>query len=219
MAARRVPRAALACARSLLGVEDGTPQSLIEEALRRAREVPNPIDEAFSLFFAALCGVIEDHAQLAQWRAEELAALSLSHGLPMFAAMGQIIGGWAAAVQGEPESGAAAVADGIDAFEATGARMLLHVYLALLADAQRRAGRRDQSLASVEAGLSHVDASIRFCEAELHRLKGDVLSELHPDGTAEAERELRRAVAVAGEQEAATLERRAPAASVSSRRG
>ena len=58
----------------------------------RAREVPNPIDEAFSLFFAALCGVIEDHAQLAQWRAEELAALSLSHGLPMFAAMGQIVG-------------------------------------------------------------------------------------------------------------------------------
>ena len=56
-----------------------------------------------------------------------------------------------------------------------------------------------------------MDASTRFYEAELHRLEGELLLELHPDGTAEAERELRTAVAVAHEQQAATMEQRARA--------
>jgi DNA-binding SARP family transcriptional activator len=204
-------RGFMACALSLLGAEEGGPRSLIDEALRRARQVPNPIDEAFAVFLAALCAVIADNAELAQRRAEELTALSLERGLPMFAATGTIIGGWAAAARGEPEAGAAAVAEGIDAFEATGARMMLNVYLALLADAQRRAGRREQSLATVEAGLSHVDASNRLYEAELQRLKGELLLELHPEATEEAERALRTAATVAREQQAATLQRRAEA--------
>jgi hypothetical protein len=202
-------RGFLAWTQSLLGVGDGGPESLTEAALRRARDVPNPIDEAFALFFAALCTAIGDDAELAHPRAEELTARSLEHGLPLFAAMGTIIGGWAIARRGEPEAGAARVAEGIDAFEATGARMLLHFFLALLADAQRQAGGLDGPLATVEAGLSHVDATTRFYESELHRLKGELLLELHPGGTAEAERELRAALAVAHEQRATILERRA----------
>jgi predicted ATPase len=201
-------RGFLACALSLLAVDDGAPQTLIAEGLHRARELPNAIDEAFALFLAAFCAAIVDDAEVAQRRAEELTALSRRHGLPLFAATGTVIGGWSEARQGDADTGARTVAEGIDAFKATGARMMLHAFLALLADAQRRAGDLEQALASVESGLSHVDASTRFYEAELRRLKGELLVALHPE---EAERALRAAVAIAHEQQATTLKRRAHA--------
>jgi DNA-binding SARP family transcriptional activator/predicted ATPase len=204
-------RGFLAIALSLLAVDDDATQALLAEALHRARQLPNRIDEAFALFSAALCAAIVDDPEVAQRRAAELTALSREHGLPLFTAMGTVLGGWSAARRGDAEAGARTVAEGIDAFKATGARMMLDVFLALLADAQRQAGRLEQSMRTVETALSRSDASARLYDPELLRLKGELFLALRPEATAEAERELRAAVAVAHEQQATTLERRARA--------
>src|SRR4051812_41961456 len=125
--------------------------------------------------------------------------------------MGTMIGGWATGARGEPEAGANALAEGLSAFQATGARMMLHFYLALLADTHRRAGRLDEALAAVENGLSKADASTRFYAPELYRLKGQLLSELRPKRAEGSAAALRAAVTLAHAQQAAALEQRAQA--------
>jgi hypothetical protein len=203
-------RGFLAWVGSLVDSERGETQ-LLDEALHRARQVGSPLDEAFALFLDAFCAAIREDAARARRQASAVKALSLEHGFPVFCAMGTMIHGWAIAASADPESGCEALVRGLADFEATGARMLLHFYFALLADAQRRAGRLERALAAVEAGLSHVDASTRFYAAELHRLKGSLLVELRPESGSEAEEARRTAISIASEQNARTLERRANA--------
>ncbi len=53
------------------------------------------------------------------------------------------------------------------------------------------------------------DKSVRWHEAELHRLKGELLLQLSTDNTAEAEASFRQALDVAHRQQAKSLELRA----------
>lgn len=88
--------------------------------------------------------------------------------------------------------------------------MLHTFFLALLAEAQWRAGRPEQALVSVEGGLKLVEKTgERFYEAELHRLRGELLFVLSPQEAAHSEREVREAMALAEDQGAAMLQLRA----------
>ncbi len=79
----------------------------------------------------------------------------------------------------------------------------LILLLALLAQAYRRAGRTEDAVAAVERGLRVSEATgERFFEAELHRIRGELLSD---------EESLERALLVGRRQQAASLERRAEA--------
>jgi predicted ATPase len=202
------PRGFLAWVLSLLGDEDRA-RELTEEALSRARRLPNPLDEAFALFFDAFRAVIAGDARSARGRADELLALCAEHGLALFSAMGTMLRGWALAAQGEPRPGAAIVEEGLVAFEATGARMMLHCFLALLAEALQQGGQIEKALIAVEAGLSKVDPTTCFYEAALHRLKGELLAAADSSGRPEAEAELRTAIAIARAQNATPLQLRA----------
>jgi hypothetical protein len=53
--------------------------------------------------------------------------------------------------------------------------MMLHFFHGLLAEIHQSAGRREEALAAVDEGLSLVDPTNRFYEAELHRIKDEVL--------------------------------------------
>jgi predicted ATPase len=125
--------------------------------------------------------------------------------------MAGIIRGWTEGQQAEPEAGVAAIEEGLAALEATGARMMLHAYRACLAETYWRAGRVVEALAAVEEGLAEVETNGRFYEAELHRLKGELLVSLQRGQVHEAEASLRTAVTVARMQNARRFERRAEA--------
>jgi predicted ATPase len=117
--------------------------------------------------------------------------------------------GWARAELGEAELGATQISDGLAAMEGTGAWMLHTFFLALLAEAQWRAGRPDQALVSVEEALKLVETTgERFYEAELHRLRGELVLVLSPQEVAHSEREMLEALALARDQGAGMLELR-----------
>jgi adenylate cyclase len=81
-------------------------------------------------------------------------------------------------------------------------------YLTYLAGAQRAAGNTADALATIEEGLSLCATLFaRFHESEFLRLKGEILAEKRE--IVEAENALRRAMAVAREREARSLELRA----------
>ena len=93
-----------------------------------------------------------EDASVAGKRAEEGAALCADRGFRLFGAMATMIKGRALAENGNAEAGATRVANGLAAFAANGAGMMLHVFLALLGEAHRRAGRLEQALAAIRAG-------------------------------------------------------------------
>jgi predicted ATPase len=122
----------------------------------------------------------------------------------------------------------AQVREGIAGHRASGIEMRQTFQLALLAECLKAGGRIDEALAVVAEALAMVEATgDRFYEAELHRLRGELLLETvegrpSPAGSAaarprdpdpsklpEAEACFRRALDVAGRQGAKSLELRA----------
>jgi DNA-binding SARP family transcriptional activator len=122
-------------------------------------------------------------------------------------AMATILNGWAIAAEGSYEDGITELERGLELSHETGARMDDAYYLALLADACLRAGRIDQGLAAVEAGLADLASARRyFFESELHRLAGELLIRL--ERCDEAEASLDKALEVARAQRSPSLELR-----------
>jgi predicted ATPase len=84
--------------------------------------------------------------------------------------------GWALAEQGQGEEGIAQIRQGLTAYRATGAELMRSYFLALLAEACGKAEQAKEGLAALAEALTVVDKSgERFYEAELYRLKGELL--------------------------------------------
>lgn len=134
-------------------------------------------------------------------------ALTAAHGFTHWHATATILHGWAIAARGDLEAGLGEMRRGLVAKEATGARLKLPYYLGLMAGLLGRAGCGGEALPLVEDALGRAEATgERWCEAELHRLKGEVLLAADPAG---AEACFRRAVEVARGQGARWWELRA----------
>ncbi len=83
-------------------------------------------------------------------------------------------------------------------------------HLSLLAEALHRSGRSEEGLQAVEEALAVVEETgERWWEADLHRLRGDLLLSLSTQNAAGAEAEYDTAVTTARRQGARMLELRA----------
>jgi predicted ATPase len=131
--------------------------------------------------------------------------------LPLLLSQGAFQLGWALAEQGDPESGIERMREGLSGVAATGAEMGLPYLIALLAQAQAKAGRPDAGLIEIERALNMADANgARFQSAEIFRLKGELLlSGGSKKSRDEAEMCFRRAIALAAAQGARLPELRA----------
>jgi predicted ATPase len=73
-------------------------------------------------------------------------------------------------------AGIAQIHEGMAAWRATGAELLRPYFLALLAEAYRKAGQAEEGLRVLDEALMTVrDTGERWWEAELYRLKGELL--------------------------------------------
>ncbi|WP_459572321.1 adenylate/guanylate cyclase domain-containing protein [Cupriavidus sp. 8B] len=187
-----------------------------QEALTLAQEVSHPHSLAHALVFAAELHQLRREAQLTQACAEAVITLSTEQGFPFWLAWGTILRGWALAEQGSSEEGIAQIRQGLTAYEATGAERARSYFLALLAESYGNAGQAKAGLIVLAEALAMVDKTGERCyEAELHRLKGELL--LHPSsvqthastGHEDAEACFHKAIAVARHQGAKSLELRA----------
>jgi len=154
------------------------------------------------------------HAFCGDWQAvrrlaEECIRLSTEYGIPYWLAGGLTCRGWALAEQGQAETGIAQIRQGLAASQTTGAEVLRVLQLAVLAEAYRRAGRAQEGLAVLAEALATVDRTgERLFEAQVHRLKGDLLR-MQGAQAAEVEQCYRQAMAVARTQQAKSWELRA----------
>ena len=102
--------------------------------------------------------------------------LATEQGFPHWLACGTMLRGWALASRARREEGIAQIRQGLAALQATGTEMARPYYLALLAEAYGKAGQAEEGLAVLAEALAAVDnTGERWYEAELYRLKGELL--------------------------------------------
>jgi TOMM system kinase/cyclase fusion protein len=180
------------------------------EALALAQELSHPFSLAFALVFAAVLHQFRREAPLTQERAEAIMTLSTDQGFPAFLATGTLLQGWALAEQGQREEGIAQIHQGLAAWQAAGQELTRPHILALLAEAYGKAQQSEEGLRILVEALVLVDTNgERFWEAELHRLKGELLLMRPLYDAHQAETCCRYALDVARRQQAKSLELRA----------
>jgi len=155
----------------------------IHEALTLAQELAHPYSLATALFWAAWIHQFRRETPVAQERAEAAIALATEQGFPLPIAFGTVIRGWALAVQGQGADGVAQILQGLAAWRATGGELHRPYFLALLAEACGHSGEIEEGLRALDEALTVVNKTgAHWWEAELYRLKGELLKQQAEDG-------------------------------------
>jgi len=142
--------------------------------------------------------------------AEAMIAFGEEKGFPDYVAKGIFFGGWALITLNRADAGLADLLKGIEMQRAIGTKEDFPVYFDMLAEAYRIGGQGEQALTQLDEAFAVADESgIHYWDAELHRRKGEVLCSLGEDREREAEACFRKALEIAGEQKAKSLELRA----------
>jgi len=141
--------------------------------------------------------------------AERLIALARESGMTALLGIGMIWLGRATAVEGGGERGKEAIAKGRDILLTLGELALLDVYEHCAATAYLQTGKTDEGLTIVERLIKEcAGGGVRFFEADLHRLKGELLLASGAPMT-DAEDSFRKAITIAQRQQAKSWELRA----------
>jgi len=202
----------------LLGYPDQARQRS-QDALDLARE----LSHAYSLA-SAFVGVAWLHqhcgeAQLARERTEASLAIGTEHGLPRFVVQGNLLAGRLLVEQGQVEEGIVQMRQAVAGHLARAVGRERPYFIALMAEAFARGGQVEEGLSILTKELAGAHKTgERFYEAELHRIKGELLlaqkgksekAKGKREEVSEAEGCFQKAIEVACSQSAKSLELRA----------
>ena len=165
---------------------------------------------AFGKMHSALFDLMRgDHAR-ATPKTFELANLAREHELAMYDAFGAFLHGWTTTKSGALAAGLENMRRGVVLLREQNILLFDGLLKIALAEAEVRAGDLDRALAALDEGLATADRmGFRAFEAELHRARGDILSQRDPTNSAPAEGSFLTAIAVAKQQGTRSFELRA----------
>jgi len=180
-----------------------------QEALTLAQKLAHPFSLAHAMYYMAYLHYFRREWQAAQEQAEAAMVLASEKGFPQMVATGMFTRGWALAMQGQGEEGIAQLQQGLAAFRAAAGDLDRPRCLAHLAEAYGQVGQIEAGLTTLAEALATAHKTgDRYWEAELYRLKGELLlGQASP--TEEVEACFRQAIEIARHQQAKSLELRA----------
>ncbi len=192
------------CYLSLALWHDGYPDQAAraaDRALLHAREFGHAYTLAYTLWHTAELAVLSRDAPRVERLANENATISKEHGFPLWCAYCDVLLGWAAAHQGRGADCIDRMRRGIAAATNTGSRLWEPFFRGLVAEALALAGEVDQGLAELDQALAKSTLSgEKWADAELHRLRGDLICRLPRADLDNAESSFRAALSIAREQ-------------------
>jgi predicted ATPase/class 3 adenylate cyclase len=193
----------------LLGYPDQAVAS-IQAALALAQQLAHPVSLTQALYRAAMLHHQRREAPLTQTRAEAAMTIATEQGFPQLLAQSTPLRGWALAARGHGDEGITQIQQGLAAYRATGAAAYQPYHLALLAEASAQVGQTAAGLEALAEALATVAKSrARWWEAELYRLRGELLLQQSVAQPGEAEVCFQQALDIACRQQAKSLELRA----------
>jgi len=183
---------------------------MAEAALALANEVLHPFSQALALSFAAMLRQFRRETRAAQEIALAAVTLCDERGFSYYQAWSTLISGWTLAEGRQAEEGIARMRCGLEAMQATGARLRRSYYLGLLADAYSKTGKVEQATVHLAEALPLVETSAeRWWQAELYRVQGELLLTRTGNGETPARVCFERALDISRQQKARSLELRA----------
>jgi len=194
-----------------LGYPDQAAQSAVE-AVTLGEGLSHPPSLAHALYWAALVHQFRRDPRAVHEYAERLRALGTEHRLALYAAIGDIMRGWAGCYQGRVESGLREVRSGMEAYAALKVRLFSPYFTALLGEACYLTSEIEPALVAVEEAMHLSDRlAERWCQSAIWQLKSQILMSSAADNREEAENCLQEALQLARRQEAKSAELRAAA--------
>jgi predicted ATPase len=198
-------------ARWLLGYP-AQADSLVHEALAAAEARGHPLSMTQARCAWAVHAHLRREPEKAWNMAERTAAVAHEHGFTrvFYAGIGRAVGHWAATMLVVSAERIALMRVEIESLRSIGIQMFQPYYLSLLGECCRQTGAIDEGLSVLEEAQTVADCtSEHWWDAELYRLKGELLVLQSRQNTSEAETCFDRALAVAHSQNAKSLELRA----------
>jgi class 3 adenylate cyclase/predicted ATPase len=182
----------------------------LDNALKETRE----IDQAATLLFAnaipcytlILCG----RHDAANALIDALVVMAEEKGAVSRKAEGTILRGSLLALTGKCPDAIRMITSGINAWRSTGASVWMPLNLTYLARAHAELGQYDDAWRSIgEAMTTMEETKELWCEAEVHRVAGEIALASPKPNAAKVQASFERALAVARKQQARSLELRA----------
>ena len=181
-----------------------------ERAVAAARRLAQPFALAMTLFWAgstqAACG---EHLA-ARMSVDELTALTAEHGLGYLGSCARVLAAQDLIARDRSREGLTQIDQAFAEFKAQEAGLGRPWAIAIAAEAHLRLGQPQAGLATLAMGFEAATSrGERHWEAELWRVKGELLLRLEPPDAADAEACFRTAIDLARRQAARSLELRA----------
>jgi class 3 adenylate cyclase/tetratricopeptide (TPR) repeat protein len=182
-----------------------------DEAIRLAKELAHPYSLALSYNSAAFVRHFRGEIDKTNKMSETSINLCSEGGYGLFLPMGVIIHGWSMAHDDKTSKGAIErMLQGISSWRSTGAELFCPFWYALLGDLYLRAGMRDEAGDAISQGFTFTNKnSERYFEAELFRLRGELVMDSGDRGENGADKYFRKSIQIARKQKARSLELRA----------
>jgi predicted ATPase len=193
----------------LLGYPDQALQKS-HDSLELARELSHSSTMSLALSFAAWFHQYRGEQQAVQELMEQCIRLATEKGFALGRANVRFLEGWLLAENGQWQAGITQMSNFLsERARGSSGRWMSHC-AALLADAYRKSGQPAQGLEVVINALARVDQTdCRYYEAELHRIKGELLLIQSVPAEEQAESCFQKAIDIAQSQSTKSWELRA----------
>ena len=175
--------------------------SLVGGAQARIAGLAHVGSQANGKLLAALFGLMRGGLSRAAPNAGELARLAREHNLPMWRAFGVFVEGLARAESGARAAALEDMRRGVELLRDQNVLIFDGLIKIALAEAEARTGDVDRALAILDEALATSERTGHCAfDAELHRVRGDMLFKRDPANPAPAEEAFQTAIAVAQRQ-------------------
>jgi class 3 adenylate cyclase/predicted ATPase len=191
----------------------GYPEAALRDAdgaLKKARAIGQAATLMFALDHAPVPYTLCGNYTAAAAQTHELVALAEKKGSPVWKAGGIMNQGSVLALTGRASAAIDMLISGIAAWRATGATLWMPLFLPRLTSAHAELGQFEEAWRCIGEAMTAVETTKeKWCEAEVHRVAGEIaLKSPEPDAT-QAQACFERALSVARAQQAKSWELRA----------
>jgi predicted ATPase len=181
---------------------------LADRALADAESAAHAPTMGYALVFAALLGLLRRNPEAVATYSQALADVVSRYDFGNWEAV--FFQGWARRSEAAEESRLAEMRRSLAIGRERGQVWLLPRFEAALAEAEASAGETDAAFRRLDDALAELERTEqRWYEAEMHRIRAEILLKRDPADTAAAEQSLQAAIAIAQSQQARSFELRA----------
>jgi class 3 adenylate cyclase/tetratricopeptide (TPR) repeat protein len=181
-----------------------------ERAVKNARETGQATTLMYALFFAVANHIRCGNYVAAHTQVDELVALADERGASYWKAFGTAMRGWLFTETGKPSDAVRAITSGITSLRSTRAALYEPWHLWYLATAYAELGQPEDARRCIDDAIDKVERSKeKWCEAEVHRIAGEIALKLPAPDTEKAEKHFESALAIARQQQTKSWELRA----------